>query len=154
MKFAIDIHGVIDKNTKFFRRMCKSLVQGNIEVHILTGKHLANGIKKELLQLGFLKGIHYTHLFSIADFHKERGTQMWGDVENPKMDDTVWNNTKALYCRVHHIDFCLDDNENYLSSFLTPVALYKSHTIGLTGGLKNSIIGETDVQKEDPGRSQ
>lgn len=117
MKFAIDIHGVIDTNPKFFRRMCKSLVRGGMEVHVLTGKHIANGIKEELAQLGFLTDIHYTHLFSISDFHKERGTPMWGDTKNPYMDDQVWNNTKALYCRVNHIDFCLDDKEEYMILF-------------------------------------
>ena len=154
MKFAIDIHGVIDENTKFFRHMCKSLMSGGIEVHILTGKHISNGVLDELSRLGFLKGTHYTTLFSMADFHKERGTKMWGDKKNPWMDDQVWNNTKALYCRVNNIDFCIDDKEAYMRDFLTPVALYKSHTIKaakhLTNDSKISIIeGEDNHAKKE-----
>ena len=128
MKFAIDIHGVIDQRPKFFRRMCKSMVQGNVEVHILTGKHIENGIKEELLELGFLFDIHYTHLFSISDYHKEQGTIMWGDVKNPHMDDSDWDRTKADYCLREHIDFCIDDKEPYMEYFLTPVSLYKGNT--------------------------
>ena len=128
MKFAIDIHGVIDQNPKFWSRVCQSLVSGNIEVHIVTGKHFDNGIDQELLQLGFLRNIHYTNFFSISDYHKKAGTKMWGDTENPWMTDEDWDRTKADYCLREHIDFCIDDKESYMKYFLTPVALYKGNT--------------------------
>ena len=83
MKLAIDIHGVIDKNPKFYNAFCKSLVSGNIEIHILTGSHLKNGIMKDLQQYGFEADVHYTHLFSIADYHKKIGTKMWGGYREP-----------------------------------------------------------------------
>ncbi|MEE9214672.1 MAG: hypothetical protein V3U54_07735 [Thermodesulfobacteriota bacterium] len=87
MKLALDIHGVIDKRPKFYAALCQALVTGGIEVHILTGTHLEHGIYKELKKYGFKEGVHYTHLFSIADYHKERGTKMWGDLQNPWMED-------------------------------------------------------------------
>lgn len=144
LKFAIDIHGVIDENPKFFRRMCKSLVRGGMEVHILTGKHLENKVHEELLQLGFLAFIHYTDLFSMADYHKEKGTKMWGDTKNPYMADADWDRTKADYCRRNQIDFCLDDKEQYMKYFLTPVALYKSHIMHLTNSPKKHIIKDEE----------
>ncbi len=123
-KIAVDIHGVIDKDPSFFSDFLCTLRDANWEVHILTGKHIENGIIAELKRLEINKYEHYTHLFSISDYHKKKGTQMWGDEKNPWMDDTLWSKTKAEYCIEHGIDLCLDDTDRYLPFFTTPVARY------------------------------
>lgn len=125
MKIALDIHGVISKDPKFFRDLAQAVIHAEGEVHILTGKHVANGIMEELEHAGFQPGIHYTKLFSISDHHKKLGTPMHGTIENPWMDDIVWSSTKALYCAEHKIDLCIDDTERYMQYFVTPVALYR-----------------------------
>lgn len=126
MKLALDIHGVIDKDPAFFRDLAQAILHAEGQVHILTGKHYSNGIAEELEKAGFHAGIHYTHLFSVSDYHKEIGTPMWGTPENPWMDDAVWSKTKADYCVLHQIDLCLDDTPRYLPYFTTPVALYQA----------------------------
>lgn len=123
-KIAIDIHGVLDKDPDFFRDLLQTLRNANWEVHILTGKHIKNGIIDDLKRLGIKKYDHYTHLFSISDYHKKIGTPMWGDAANPWMDDTVWSRTKADYCVREGIDFCLDDTDRYIPFFTTGVARY------------------------------
>jgi len=123
-KIAVDIHGVLSKDPDFFRDLLQTLRNANWEVHILTGKHIENGIIAELDKLEIKKYDHYTHLFSISDHHKKIGTKMWGTVENPFMDDEVWSRTKADYCREHEIDLCIDDTARYVPFFTTGVALY------------------------------
>lgn len=125
MKIALDVHGVISKDPQFFRSLAQAVIHAEGQVHILTGKHLANGILEELEKYDFHAGVHYTHLFSISDYHQEIGTPMWGDVKNPFMDDAVWSKTKAEYCQRNQIDLCLDDTERYLPYFTTGVALYQ-----------------------------
>jgi hypothetical protein len=123
-KIAVDIHGVIDQDPDFFRDFLQTLRNANWEVHILTGKHIKNGIMQELKRLGIARYDHYTHLFSISDYHKKKGTKMWGDEKNPWMDDTVWSATKAEYCVKNDIDLCIDDTDRYLPYFITGVARY------------------------------
>lgn len=124
MKIALDIHGVLSSDPKFFRDLAQAIIHAEGEVHILTGKHIANGIMEELEKAGFQPGIHYTKLFSISDYHKEIGTLMWGTTESPWMDDAIWSRTKADYCVRNNIDLCLDDTARYIPYFTTPVALY------------------------------
>ena len=125
-KIALDIHGVIDTNAKFFSDLTHALRRWGFEVHVLTGSHIKEKkIKEQLEEMG----IAYTHLFSISDYHREIGTKMWGDEENPWMDQDEWNSTKATYCAMHKIDLCLDDRDGYFEHFTTPCARYYSKGI-------------------------
>lgn len=122
-KIAVDIHGVIDQFPKFFKDLMATLVQAGWEVHILTGKRW-DIVNPELIKLGVIPDVHWTHIFSISEHHLKIGTKMWGTKENPWMDDEIWSKTKAEYCQEHGIELCLDDTDRYLPHFTTPVARY------------------------------
>lgn len=116
---ALDLHGIINAHPDFFAAATQSLVKDGWEIHVLTGSHLEeNKVADELKRYG----IAYTHLFSIADYHKERKTEgMWYDKKgDPWVSDIDWDRTKADYCKEHQIAFCIDDTARYAHYFDTP----------------------------------
>lgn len=119
MKIGLDLHGIINTHPSFFSALTQSLKKDNHEIHILTGSHLKeNKIEEELKNYG----IAYTHIFSIADFHRENKTaDMWYDTNGePWISDLDWDKTKADYCEKNKIDFCIDDTARYANHFNTP----------------------------------
>ena len=119
MKFGFDIHGVLDDLPETFRALNNSLYDSGYEIHILTGSHISNKIKNQLDSLG----IKYHHLFSISDYHKSIGTEMWYDDDGqPWLDKESWNKTKGEYCEKHGINLHFDDSDVYNEHFKTPFA--------------------------------
>ena len=119
MKFGFDIHGVLDDLPETFKALNNALYDAGHEIHILTGSHITPEIEEMLSGMG----IKYTHIFGIADYHKERGTKMWYDENNtPWLDKEVWNRTKGDYCREHNIHLHFDDTDVYNETFTTPFA--------------------------------
>lgn len=119
MRIALDLHGIINAHPEFFSELSKLFVNANHEVHILTGSHIKEqGIKEQLDKYG----ISYTHLFSIADHHRDNKTEgMWYDEKgDPWVSEEQWNRTKATYCKEHEISFCIDDTPRYANYFETP----------------------------------
>lgn len=116
---ALDLHGIINTLPEFFSLLTQALVKDNFEVHVLTGSHIKGQKIEEELQK---YGIAYTHLFSISDYHKEKGTEgMWYDEKgDPWVSDTDWDRTKADYCAKNNIAFCIDDTARYAKHFETP----------------------------------
>ena len=116
---ALDLHGIINTAPEFFASLTQSLVKDGWKVHVLTGSHIKEqGIEEELQKYG----IAYTHLFSIADHHRDNKTEgMWYDEKgDPWVSDEDWNKTKALYCKEFNVDFCIDDTAKYADYFETP----------------------------------
>ena|ERR1035437_1038883 len=119
LKFSFDIHGVIDHYPEMFAELSRIIVEAGHSMYICTGKHLKDGVEKELKDCG----ITYTHLFSIADYHKEKGTAIrYDEKETPWIDDEMWNRTKGDFCEREQIDFHLDDSAVYGKYFTTPFA--------------------------------
>lgn len=116
---ALDLHGIINAQPDFFAALTKSLKKDGWEIHVLTGSHIEeNKIKEELASYD----LEYTHLFSIADYHREnKTTGMWYDEKgDPWVSDEDWNKTKAEYCKKNNISFCIDDTAKYANYFTTP----------------------------------
>jgi len=123
-KLGLDIHGVIDCCPSLFSELSRRVLEKGGEVHIITGAHMTEVLKDKLKQQ---YRIEWTHLFSIADYHKEIGTKVWYDDKNtPWMETLTWDRTKGNYCLEHDIDLHIDDTERYRRYFLTPFLLYKS----------------------------
>lgn len=126
MKIGIDVHGVIEERPEFFQLFCRAIVEAGGEVHIITGKE-HDKVVPELNQLGLAYGEHYTHFFSITDYHKGLGTAIqWDKNGNPWMDELTWIKTKGDYCLREEIDLHLDDTDSYGLCFKTPFARYFS----------------------------
>jgi len=123
-KFNIgfDIHGLIDSDPQLFSFLSKLLVESGCEVHILTGKHIEDGVLEELKKYK----ITYTHLFSIADYHKLRGEKVrYDDKNTPWIEKELWDRAKAEYCDKHNIRLHLDDSEVYGQHFKTSYGFVK-----------------------------
>ncbi len=97
MKFGFDVHGVVDTHCDIYATITAALVAAGHEVHVITGAVMSPELE------GILKdsGVTYTHFFSIAQFHMDKG------------DDEVWNRTKADYCHREAINVLIDDSPVY-----------------------------------------
>ena len=119
MKFSFDIHGVLDDLPETFRALNHSLYDAGHHIYILTGSHITD----EVIDLLREMDIRYHTLFSIADYHKEKGTEMWYDeAGTPWLDKESWNKTKGEYCEKHKIHLHFDDTDVYNNYFTTPFA--------------------------------
>jgi hypothetical protein len=121
MKLGLDYHGVITANPALFSTITKIMEEWEYEVHIITGSRITEWLKERLAEYG----IYYTHLFSISDYHHDIGTPMSGyEDHQPKIDDEIWDRTKAEYCARQKISLHIDDSEVYGTYFTTPYALF------------------------------
>jgi hypothetical protein len=119
MKFGFDIHGVLDDLPETFKVLNNALYDAGHEIHIITGSHITQEIKSQLEDMG----IKYHHIFGIADYHRDNGTEMWyDDNQTPWLDRDMWNKTKGDYCREHGIALHFDDTDVYNDYFTTPFA--------------------------------
>lgn len=115
-KIGLDIHGVIDNNPGLFSKISKEFRSIGYEVHILTGSL----ITKELLDEIDRYNIKYDALFSILEYHRKNGTEMWKNEKGWWVDDDVWEKTKSIYCAKHNLNFHIDDTRSYGKHFTTP----------------------------------
>lgn len=118
---VLDLHGVINSNPSFFSILTQSLLKDDWQIHIATGSHIEEcGIKEELIKYN----IAYTHLYSIADYHRENKTDgMWYDINgDPWVSDEDWDKSKAEYCKKINATMCIDDTIRYARHFETPFA--------------------------------
>lgn len=130
MKIGLDLHGVISDLPDVFKFLNEAVIAKGGEVHILTGSTLEKA-QRELDDLGFEKGIHYTILFSIVNHHIENGTEITGYHavnKNPEFPNEDWDKTKAEYCAKNNINLHIDDSMIYNDYFTTPFARLFTHT--------------------------
>lgn len=117
MKIGIDLHGVSDAYPTFFSELSRLFVAAGHECHILTGELITPALHEQIKRCN----ISYTHLFSISQYHKEKGTPMRFDEKNtPWIDDALWVRTKGDYAREQGLDIVFDDTESYGFHFTTP----------------------------------
>ncbi len=117
MKIGIDLHGVSDAFPSFFAEMTRLFKEAGSEVHLMTGELITDALHEQLRQCG----VHYTHLYSIAQHHSDIGTPMSFDAKGtPWIDDELWMKAKGEYARKHGLDIVFDDTEAYSRHFTTP----------------------------------
>lgn len=115
MKVGIDLHGVGDKLPHFFSLISQLLVDNGHEVHLMTGEQSSERLFEQIEGCG----LKYTHLFSISDFHIERGTEMnYDEFGNPWMTKEVWDKTKYEYAKETGLELVIDDTERYSNYFV------------------------------------
>jgi len=115
MKIGFDFHGVLDLEDSLFRDMAKLAVNLGYEVHVLTGSNLERFVveSKDII----VKGVHYTHFFSVCDYLIENGIENTGTLEHPTFDSDIWNAAKGEYAFYASLDIHYDDCEIYSESF-------------------------------------
>lgn len=125
MRIGLDYHNVITADPIFFSKMTKVMEDWEYQVHIITGSRITDALIAQLKEFN----IYYTHLFSISDYHHMLGTAMTGYAEHqPKIDEEIWNRTKAEYCAKHKISLHIDDSDVYGKYFTTPYAQYRKNS--------------------------
>jgi hypothetical protein len=111
MKFALDIHGVIDSLPDVFSFLSKAIISNGGEVHLVTGGTWSKALENRVKELG----ISYTHKFSVYDFLIESNAEIVGEIEFPdgtiqkKFKDGLWDKVKGEYCLKHNINLHIDD---------------------------------------------
>jgi len=117
MKVGIDLHGVIDSDPDLFKRLLLFMSLKDREVYIVSGPPKVE-IVAELEELGFEKDMHYKEVYSIVDFLKENGVEMWQD-ENRRWwsNEEDWLSSKAKICDKLSLEYMLDDKEMYRPAF-------------------------------------
>jgi len=109
-KIAIDIHGVINKDPEFFKRLSEIInkIKG-VELHIVTGSELYE-VKDKLKDWGII----YDKFFSIVGYHKSIDTPItYNSKGQVYLDDYLWDKTKGDYCKAMGIDIIIDDTLRY-----------------------------------------
>lgn len=148
-RIGFDIHGVIDKNPELFSQLTHRFSKLGYEVHVLTGSLLSKKITDQLESYN----IKYDKLFSILGYHKTRGTKMWKDERGWWIDQDIWDETKAEYCRENDLNFHLDDTRVYGKYFDTPFGhitpiIENPRIMEITGDVDDEIL---EVLKEYEG---
>lgn len=124
MKIGIDLHGVSDAYPTFFSELCKLFIAAGGEVHLMTGELVTEKLHEQIERCG----ITYTHLFSISEYHKEKGTPMRFDEKGtPWIDEELWCRSKGDYAREHKLDIVFDDTEEYAKYFTTPFVFCRGY---------------------------
>ena len=113
---SFDIHGVIDKHPLFFRFVLYILSRF-FNVVIITGPPKIQAFN-ELAKLGFKVKVHYSKIFSIVDFLKDRKTNMWKDDKDTWWTyDNDWWASKGTIARENNIILHVDDQLRYETYF-------------------------------------
>ena len=114
MRIGIDLHGVIDSDPDLFKGIMSLKSR---DVYIVSGPPKIE-IVAELEALGIEKELHYKEVYSIVDFLKEQGVEMWQD-KNRRWwsNDKDWLESKAKICDKLSLSYMLDDKEMYKAAF-------------------------------------
>lgn len=114
MHIGLDIHGVIDSNPEFFSTFTHLMKNAGHTISILTGAQIKPKLIKELKGYNLV----WDNLFSITDYHIEKGTEMmFEDSDNPHIDDEMWDKTKGEWCEENKVDMMIDDTARYRKHF-------------------------------------
>ncbi len=129
MKFALDIHGVIDSLPEVFSFLSKAIISNGGEVHLITGGTWSKDLEDKVNSLN----IKYTHKFSVYDHLIETNVDIVGEIEFPdgtiqkKFKDGEWDRVKGEYCLNNNISLHIDDTLIYNDFFKTPFARLWTH---------------------------
>jgi hypothetical protein len=115
---AIDLHGVITNNPKFFDALLNMLRCADKKIHIVSGPPRLQ-IEKEINSLGLYSHYHYNDIHSVVDYLRlSEGVKMWQDEKKHWWtNDHDWWQSKGKICRVINADVILDDKLEYKIGF-------------------------------------
>lgn len=116
MIIGIDLHGVIDSDIEWAKKILDSLMF-DFGINIISGPPKAD-IEKELNKYGLYRDIHFDAVFSVVDFLKEKDVKMWTDEKDTWWaSDKDWWSSKAEICEKYNVDIMIDDKERYQQYF-------------------------------------
>lgn len=132
-KIGFDFHGVINQNPAFFRQLSIEFMQRGLQIYVISGGPF-NDIKEYLRA----HDIPYTAIWCIFNDYEQKDKITVSADGSFHMDDKLWNEAKAVYCREHNICLHIDDSTIYKKYFTTPYCLYNATT--QTGRIEKHLI--------------
>ena len=115
LRYMIDLHGVIDSNPVYFRKMTEDLINTKNIVYICTGERFQDAYEK-LIKFGFRKNVNYHKIISITEILEEKTPQSEIEYDinmNLWVDDMLWWPIKGKLCKEYNINVIIDDSEEY-----------------------------------------
>ncbi|MBR1841374.1 MAG: hypothetical protein IJ778_04510 [Alphaproteobacteria bacterium] len=140
-KISFDFHGVINKHPTFFKNLSTEFMCRGFEIYIVSGGPF-NDIKEYLL----IHEIPYSAIWCIFDYYEQKDKITVFADGSFHMDDKLWNEAKAVYCRKQNICLHIDDSTIYKKYFTTPYCLYDTET--QTGYIGNYLINFSSPAEE------
>ena len=112
---AFDLHGTIDKNPSFFKKLSNEiyLLDKDFKIFILSGSK-EDTIRRELNDLNFEEK-YYTDILSINDYLDSIGViKTYIESRNEiTYDEDLWWATKRILCTKFNIGFLIDNDIRY-----------------------------------------
>jgi len=113
MRIAFDVHGTIDTSPEVFKPMMQMFMRSGVDVVIFSGPP-KDQIYKELNNLGYDEGIHYSKVYSVVDFLKVIDVEMKQDEKGHWWcDEKPWWESKGMLCEAVHVDMVIDNDFRY-----------------------------------------
>lgn len=117
MRVGFDIHGVLDTYPDILIPMIDGMKNAGIEICIVSGPPREE-IIEELHHLGLFWRVELKNVFSVVDFLKESGAEMWQDAKGDWWSsDEDWWSSKARICKENNIKVMIDDSIKYKPGF-------------------------------------
>ena len=118
IRIGVDLHGVIDRNIKLFKRMAYMRHFSNIKIYVISGPPTSD-VEQQLESIGIHKDIHYDHIATIVDFlRSQKDIEMWKDDKDTWWtSDENWWSAKAKICQELGISLMIDNTDRYKSYF-------------------------------------
>jgi len=114
---GIDLHGVMDAKIEVFKYVTNILMAKGTKIYVVSGPDLRS-IQNELRGYGFKQDIHYAGVYSIVDYLKGKGVNMWQSKDKTWWaSDRDWWSAKAEICKEIPVEAMVDDNAGYAGYF-------------------------------------
>ena len=115
MRFAFDVHGVLDTHEEY-RDLMRQLHEAGNEIYIISGQPLDREMQLFLDVYDLTKWHHY--YFGIESYLLEEGVHAPEERPDGKFwPDEIWDPVKAQICKDEGIDMIFDDSPTYAIAF-------------------------------------
>ena len=132
MKIGFDLHGVLTEAPEILKPILMALRLRGDEIYVLSGPPRIV-IEAELKKLRYFEGVHYDHLFSMIDYAREKGHEIW---EKPKghywCDDKIWWTLKGKCCHENEIEILFDDRPEYRAHLPINTTFFQTEKVRCT----------------------
>jgi len=118
-KIAFDLHGVLETNTTFFKKVINALKKFGVSIIVVSGPPTTQ-IISELESLGYTPWYNYfNRIISVVDYLRSiPNLHMWQDERgNWWTDEPTWWASKGHICKDNKIDLLIDDKIEYFNCF-------------------------------------
>lgn len=145
MKFAFDVHGVLDEHEEY-RRLMRTLYYIGQTIYIISGQPLDDNMVA-LLKEHDLDNFYHEYR-SIETYLLEEGVHEHEDTPKGKFwGDLIWNAVKAKMCEEEDIDMIFDNSPAYAETFKNVRTQYNL-VIDKTRNLSDSKISNSKETKD------